>query len=92
MEDEIRMKKLILLLLFLQSCSVMHPLPGLCYTDKSGTYLCDEENNPRATDDNSKSQRVTSQISETHGIRFPNSSSEPLTRDHLQDLEEVLNR
>jgi len=21
-------------------CAVYHPLPGLCYTDKTGTYLC----------------------------------------------------
>ena len=22
------------------SCSVHQPLPGLCYTDKTGTYIC----------------------------------------------------
>ena len=22
------------------SCSVFQPLPGLCYTDKTGTYIC----------------------------------------------------
>jgi hypothetical protein len=26
--------------LFLSSCGVHEPLPGLCYTDKTGTYLC----------------------------------------------------
>ena len=31
---------LICLLLFLFSCSIHKPLPGLCYTDKDGTYLC----------------------------------------------------
>ena len=25
------------------SCSVLHPLPGLCYTDKTGTYICPKE-------------------------------------------------
>ena len=33
------MKKLILLLL-LQGCTMFEPLPGLCYTDKEGTYVC----------------------------------------------------
>ena len=31
-------------LLLLASCSVLHPLPGLCYTDKTGTYLCKTSN------------------------------------------------
>ena len=31
---------LIGLLLFLFSCSALEILPGLCYTDKDGTYLC----------------------------------------------------
>ena len=31
---------LICLLLFLFSCSALEVLPGLCYTDKDGTYLC----------------------------------------------------
>ena len=31
---------LIGLLLFLFSCSALEVLPGLCYTDKDGTYLC----------------------------------------------------
>lgn len=30
----------ICLLLFLFSCSALEVLPGLCYTDKDGTYLC----------------------------------------------------
>ena len=34
------MKKLILLLVLLQGCSALEVLPGLCYTDKEGTYLC----------------------------------------------------
>ena len=25
------------------SCSVHQPLPGLCYTDKTGTYICPED-------------------------------------------------
>ena len=25
-------------------CAVYEPLPGLCYTDKTGTYLCPKEN------------------------------------------------
>ena len=28
-------------ILLLVSCTVLQPLPGLCYTDKTGTYLCD---------------------------------------------------
>lgn len=32
---------LILLILFMEGCAVVHePLPGLCYDDKTGTYLC----------------------------------------------------
>lgn len=27
-------------------CAVYEPLPGLCYTDKTGTYLCPEKSNP----------------------------------------------
>ena len=34
------MKKLILILLLLQGCSALEILPGLCYTDKEGTYIC----------------------------------------------------
>ena len=30
-----------LAILLFASCSVLEPLPGLCYTDKTGTYLCD---------------------------------------------------
>ena len=25
------------------ACAVHKPIPGLCYTDKTGTYLCDEQ-------------------------------------------------
>ena len=34
---------LIAVLLFLFSCSAVEILPGLCYTDKDGTYLCPTE-------------------------------------------------
>ena len=34
------MKKLLVILLFLQGCSALEVLPNLCYTDKDGTYLC----------------------------------------------------
>jgi len=30
------------LLIFLVSCSHVELLPGLCYTDKEGSFLCDE--------------------------------------------------
>ena len=30
-----------LLMFGLPGCSVHEPIPGLCYTDKKGTYLCD---------------------------------------------------
>ena len=83
----------IFLISLLVSCSVLNPLPGLCYTDKTGTYLCDENNQPRGTDYNSKSQRATDQISETQSIRFPNTPSKPLQSPvTTQDLEEVLNK
>lgn len=36
------MYRIILLILLLTSCSVYQPLEGLCYTDKEGTYLCEE--------------------------------------------------
>ena len=42
----------IFLISHLVSCSVVNPLPGLCYTDKTGTYLCDDNNKPSATDNN----------------------------------------
>ena len=29
-----------LILLSLTACAVYEPLPGLCYTDKTGTYIC----------------------------------------------------
>ena len=34
--------------LFMSSCAVYEPLPGLCYTDKTKTYLCDR-NKPMST-------------------------------------------
>ena len=34
------MKKLVIILLLLQGCSALEVLPGLCYTDKDGTYVC----------------------------------------------------
>ena len=36
------MEKLIILLL-LVGCTPFEPLPGLCYTDKTETYLCPKE-------------------------------------------------
>ena len=36
------MEKLLILLL-LVGCAPFEPIPGLCYTDKTGTYLCMEE-------------------------------------------------
>ena len=37
------MKKLLIIILLLQGCQVYNPLPGLCYTDKLGTYICPNE-------------------------------------------------
>ena len=34
------MKKLLVILLLLQGCSALEVLPGLCYNDREGTYLC----------------------------------------------------
>ena len=36
------MEKLIILIL-LVGCAPFEPIPGLCYTDKTGTYLCMEK-------------------------------------------------
>ena len=36
------MEKLIILLLVV-GCAPFEPIPGLCYTDKTGTYLCMEK-------------------------------------------------
>ena len=36
------MEKLLILLL-LVGCAPFEPIPGLCYTDKTGTYICMEE-------------------------------------------------
>lgn len=36
---------LLLLMFGLPGCTIHEPLPGLCYTDKTGTYLCPEEEN-----------------------------------------------
>ena len=30
----------VIFLLLFSSCAPLEPLPGLCYTDKKGTYLC----------------------------------------------------
>ena len=32
-----------LLLFGLPGCSIYEPLPGLCYTDETGTYVCPKE-------------------------------------------------
>ena len=34
--------------LIIIGCAVYEPIPGLCYTDKTGTYLCDR-NEPMST-------------------------------------------
>ena len=47
-------------LLILIGCQPLHILPGLCYTDKTGTYLC-ENNTPAPIVNNPKGQRATSQ-------------------------------
>jgi len=33
---------LLVLLIMMVGCSVHKPIDGLCYTDKRGTYLCEE--------------------------------------------------
>ena len=33
----------IIFLLLFGGCAPLEPLPGLCYTDKTGTYLCPKE-------------------------------------------------
>jgi hypothetical protein len=82
----------IFLISLLVSCSVVNPLPGLCYTDKTGTYLCDDNNKPSATDNNPEGQRAPDQISETQGIIFPNTTSKPLQSPvTLKKLEDLLN-
>ena len=42
------MEKLIILLLVV-GCAPFEPIPGLCYTDKTGTYLCMEEEKEEPT-------------------------------------------
>ena len=32
-----------ILTILMTACAVHKPIPGLCYTDKTGTYLCDEQ-------------------------------------------------
>ena len=34
---------IILFLLFFTGCAPFEPVPGLCYTDKTGTYICLKE-------------------------------------------------
>ena len=34
---------LLLLMFGLPGCTIHEPLPGLCYTDNKGTYLCPEK-------------------------------------------------
>ena len=38
---------MIIFLLFFTGCAPFEPIPGLCYTDKTGTYIClkEEPNN-----------------------------------------------
>ena len=39
---------LLMLVMFgLPSCAPFEPVPGLCYTDKTGTYLCPKEEAPK---------------------------------------------
>ena len=49
---------IILLILLFKSCAPMEVLPGLCYTDKTGTYLCEQ---PAPTVNNPEGQRATSE-------------------------------
>jgi len=35
---------LLFTIIFMTACAVHEPLPGLCYTDKTGTYLCSAMN------------------------------------------------
>ena len=37
------MRTLIVIVILLSSCAALEVLPGLCYTDKTGTYICPEE-------------------------------------------------
>jgi hypothetical protein len=39
---------LVLMLLIITGCQVHNPLPGLCYTDKTGTYICLNEDEDQA--------------------------------------------
>ena len=34
------MEKFIILLLLIAGCTPFEPIPGLCYTDKTVTYIC----------------------------------------------------
>jgi len=43
-----------LLTLLLTSCSPLEVLPGLCYTDKEGTYLCRTEQSITRSADETK--------------------------------------
>tara|TARA_B100001105_G_C22373628_1_gene436218 strand:- start:1355 stop:1513 length:159 start_codon:yes stop_codon:yes gene_type:complete len=36
-------KIIVFTIIFMTACAVYQPIPGLCYTDKTGTYLCPEE-------------------------------------------------
>ena len=42
MRTVVKQLTLLLVLLFV-SCTALEILPGLCYTDKEGTYLCPPE-------------------------------------------------
>ena len=64
-----------LLMFGLPGCSVLEPLPGLCYTDKTGTYLCE----PAA---NSQQHEVPTSYE-------PNSTKTPTTIN-TQELKDSL--
>ena len=43
------MEKLLIILLLVVGCAPFEPIPGLCYTDKTGTYLCMEKEKEEPT-------------------------------------------
>ena len=65
----------ICLLLFLFSCSALEVLPGLCYTDKDGTYLCpcSPENQLKCKIEDAVDDYVGMKL----GVRLPPRTSAP---------------
>ena len=72
---------LICLLMFLLGCQVHNPLPGLCYTDKTGTYICPNEGEDQEEPKESKQPKLEEVIAVLDALKNINPGSASPTVD-----------